>query len=89
MRRNILKRMAVLLLCALLCIGMMGAAYAEDEDTPVSDFTIQISLPSDWASTTTAVKFSITDKNGTGFASAKAKTDQDSDWQDMTNKLEQ
>ena len=87
MRRNILKRMAVLLLCALLCIGMMGAAYAED--TPAPDFTIQISLPSDWASTTTAVKFSITDKNGTGFASAKAKTDQDSDWQDVTNTLEQ
>lgn len=87
MRRKILKRMAVLLLCALLCIGMMGAAYAED--TPAPDFTIQISLPSDWASTTTAVKFSITDKNGTGFASAKAKTDQDSDWQDVTNTLEQ
>ena len=87
MRRNILKRMAVLLLCALLCIGMMGAAYAED--TPASDFTIQISLPSDWATDTAAVKFSIADKTGAGFASAKAKTDLDSDWQDVTNTLEQ
>lgn len=89
MRTKTLKRMAVLLLCALLCIGMMGAAYAVDEDAPAPNFAIQISLPSNWANTATAVKFSITDKNGTGFASAKAKTDEDSDWQDVTNKLEQ
>ena len=89
MRRKTWKRMAALLLCALLCIGTMSVAYAADEDAPASDIAIQISLPSNWASASTAVKFSITDKNGTGFASAKTKVDGDSDWRDVTNKLEQ
>ena len=89
MRKTILKRMAVLLLCALLCIGMMGAAYAADETAPASDISIQISLPSDWAADSAAVKFTITDKNGAGFASAQVRTDLDSDWKDVTNQLEQ
>lgn len=88
MRNKTLKRMAAMLLCVLLCVGMMGAAYAADEDTPASDISIQISLPSNWANTSTAVKFSITDKNGAGFASAQAKAE-GGDWQDVTNKLEQ
>lgn len=89
MKRNIFRRMAALLLCALLYIGMMGAAYAADETAPVSDISIQISLPSDWAADSAAVKFTITDKNGAGFASAQAKTDLDGDWKDVTNQLEQ
>lgn len=89
MRTKTWKRMAAVLLCVLLCVGMMGMAYADDEDTPASDISIQISLPSNWSNTSTAVKFCITDKNGNGFASAQAKAEGDSDWQDVTNKLEQ
>lgn len=47
--RKILHRMAALLLCAFLCLGMalstMAVAYATDQEQPASSVAIEIMLP--------------------------------------------
>ena len=65
-RRKPLQRMAALLLCVFLCLGaafsMMGAAYAANVEP--SGITIEIMLPTDWASTSAAAKVCVTDETG-------------------------
>ena len=85
-RRKPLQRTVALLLCVFLCLGaafsMMGAAYAAD-----SSITIEIMLPADWASTSTAAKVCVTDQTGGGFASAEVRIDRGG-WQNITSCLE-
>lgn len=85
-RRKPLQRTVALLLCVFLCLGtafsMMGAAYAAD-----SPITIEIMLPADWASTSTAAKVCVTDQTGGGFASAEVRIDRGG-WQNITASLE-
>lgn len=92
-RRKPLQRTVALLLCVFLCLGaafsMMGAAYAADLEPPASGVTIEIMLPSDWASTSAAAKVCITDQTGGGFASAEVRIDRGGSWRNITASLEQ
>jgi len=89
-RKNYRQRTVALLLCVFLCIGtafsMIGTAHAAD--LPASGITIEIMLPTDWASDTAAAKVCVTDETGGGFASVEVKTNRSSTWQDITTRLE-
>ena len=91
--RKILHRMAALLLCAFLCLGMalstMAVAYATDQEQPASSVAIEIMLPADWASVSAAAKVCVTDQTGGGFASVEVRIDRDGSWRDITASLEQ
>ena len=91
--RKILHRMAALLLCAFLCLGMalstMAVAYATDQEQPASSVAIEIMLPADWASVSAAAKVCVTDQTGSGFASVEVRIDRGGSWRDITASLEQ
>ena len=91
--RKILHRMAALLLCAFLCLGMalstMAVAYATDQEQPASSVAIEIMLPADWASGSAAAKVCVTDQTGSGFASVEVRIDRGGSWRDITASLEQ
>ena len=91
--RKILHRMAALLLCAFLCLGMalstMAVAYAAGQEQAASGAAIEIMLPADWASVSAAAKVCVTDQTGGGFASVEVRIDRDGSWRDITASLEQ
>ena len=91
--RKILHRMAALLLCAFLCLGMalstMAVAYAAGQEQAASSVAIEIMLPADWASVSAAAKVCVTDQTGSGFASVEVRIDRGGSWRDITASLEQ
>lgn len=92
-RRTPLQRTVAMLLCVFLCLGtvfsMMVTAYAADLEQPASGVAIEIMLPADWASTSTAAKVCVTDKTGGDFASVEVRIDRSGSWRDITASMEQ
>ena len=91
-RRTPLQRTAAVLLCVFLCLGtalsVMATAYAADLEQPASGVAIEIMLPADWASASTAAKVCVTDKTGGGFASVEVRIDRSGSWRDITASIE-
>ena len=89
MRSKLLRRLAAVLIFALLLTAqaLPALAYADDAGEPDA-VTIRITPPSGTASEKTAVEIRVTDNTGDGFQSVYVKTASGQDWRDLTPYLE-
>ena len=89
MRSKLLRRLAAVLIFALLLTAqaLPALAYADDAGEPDA-VTIRITPPSGAASEKTAVEIRVTDNTGEGFQSVYVKTSEGQEWRDLTPYLE-
>ena len=89
MRSKLLRRLAAVLVFALLLTAqaLPALAYADDAGEPDA-VTIRITPPSGAASEKTAVEIRVTDNTGEGFQSVYVKTSEGQEWRDLTPYLE-
>ncbi|MDE7260723.1 MAG: DUF4366 domain-containing protein [Oscillospiraceae bacterium] len=95
-KRRSPHRIAALLLCILLCMGLSmylscrAFAFSDEDSTGVSasGIVVDIAQPPACTADSAEVGYCITDTAGNGFASAKVKVGTDGEWQDVTDSLE-
>ncbi len=87
-KRPILPILVGIILCVGLAMALSVRAFAAESAAPAANISIEILPPIGSANESAVVAYSIADKTGNGFKSAKVKRGQDNKWLDVTSSLE-
>ena len=99
MKWKLLARVIPPLLCVSLCacaaapaasaVPAASAASLSAYVAAASSITLELEAPTDWSRDSAEVAVTITDRSGSGFASAEVKVGRDGSWRDITDSLRQ